>query len=85
MEHPKDVGDRWTLAIMPALRSGVTGFYVPFGENTRCDLAVEDGQRVPRRTYVGEVDLFGVYCPQTAGVYLVPIEDVPTQVAQGYG
>jgi hypothetical protein len=26
--------------------------------------------------YCGEVDLFGVYCPDTGGVYLVPIADV---------
>ena len=35
--------------------------------------------RVIRRTYEGEVDLFAVYCPETAGVYLIPIGDVPTR------
>lgn len=29
-----------------------------------------------RRDYQGEVDFFGVYCPITNEVYLVPIEDV---------
>jgi hypothetical protein len=28
--------------------------------------------------YRGEVDLFAVYCPETDGVYLVPIEEVTT-------
>jgi len=28
--------------------------------------------------YRGEVDFFGVYCPETDAVYLVPIEDVHT-------
>lgn len=28
------------------------------------------------RRYVGEIDLFAVYCPQTDAVYIVPIEDV---------
>lgn len=28
------------------------------------------------RDYVGEVEYFAVYCPETWGVYLVPIEDV---------
>ena len=28
-------------------------------------------------TYVGEIDAFAVYCPQTGKVYLVPIQDVP--------
>jgi hypothetical protein len=33
--------------------------------------------RVRHRDYQGEVDYFGVYCPQTAGVYLIPISDLP--------
>ena len=28
--------------------------------------------------YKGEVEFFGVYCPETDAVYLVPIEDVNT-------
>jgi hypothetical protein len=31
------------------------------------------------RDYGGEVDLFVVYCPETSGVYLVPIADVATK------
>lgn len=27
-----------------------------------------------RRSYVGEIDFFGVYCPQNNGVYLVPVD-----------
>jgi hypothetical protein len=27
-----------------------------------------------RRSYQGEIDAFGVYCPDTGGVYLVPVE-----------
>ena len=30
------------------------------------------------RGYSGEVDYFGVHCPETGGVYLIPLEDVPT-------
>jgi hypothetical protein len=30
-----------------------------------------------RRNYEGEVDYFAVYCPETTGVYMVPIDDVP--------
>ena len=48
MEHPKDVGDRSTLAIMLALRERGYGVYVAFGENTRADLAVDDGKRLLR-------------------------------------
>jgi hypothetical protein len=31
-------------------------------------------------TYLGLADLFGVYCPSTGSVYLVPVKDVPTSV-----
>ena len=48
MEHPKDIGDRSTLAIMLALRSHGYGVYTPFGENTRCDLIIEDGEALWR-------------------------------------
>jgi hypothetical protein len=108
MEHPKAVGDRSTLAIMLALRALGFDIYPPFGENTRCDLLIDDGNRLLRiqcktgrlrdgavrfatcssyahhpnprmrsRGYLGEIDFFAVYCPQTGGVYLVPIEEVP--------
>lgn len=26
--------------------------------------------------YRGDADLFGVYCPETRGVYLVPVDEV---------
>jgi hypothetical protein len=110
MEHPKAVGDRSTLAVMLALeRSGYT-VLMPFGENTRYDLVIEDGASfarvqcktgrlrggavrfaacssyahhanpsLARRDYVGEIEFFGVYCPETGGVYLVPIADAPVR------
>jgi hypothetical protein len=31
-------------------------------------------------TYVGLADVFGVYCPRTEAVYLVPVRDAPTSV-----
>src|SRR4051812_23077131 len=43
MEHPKDVGDKSTIAIMLALRLQGYGVFVPFGENTRYDLVISDG------------------------------------------
>jgi hypothetical protein len=33
----------------------------------------------PSRDYIGEVDYFGVYCPETTGVYLIPIQDLQTR------
>ncbi len=110
MEHPKDIGDRTTLAVMVALREAGYAISVPFGENIRYDLVIDDGDRLlriqcktgrlrmgavrfatcssyghhrnpraARRSYAGQIDLFAVYCPETAGVYLIPIAEVPTK------
>jgi hypothetical protein len=35
------------------------------------------GVKTVRRPYRGEIDLFGVYCPDNGKVYLVPVDDVP--------
>jgi hypothetical protein len=48
VHHPKDIGDRSTLAIMLALQAEGSTIYVPFGENSRSDLVVEDGVRLIR-------------------------------------
>lgn len=107
VEHPKDVGDRSTLAIMAALREQGFALLVPFGENTRYDLVIDDGRRLLRvqcktgrlrngavrfsacsvsahhrrpatiRHYLGQIDLFAVYCPETSSVYLIPIDEAP--------
>ena len=103
----RDVGDVGDHARARALGYGL---YIPYGENTRCDLVIErDGfldrvqcktgrlrkgavtfavcssyahhksARYQQRSYHGEIDLFAVYCPETAGVYLVPITHLPVQ------
>jgi hypothetical protein len=107
MNHPKAIGDRSTLAIMLALRDAGFAVLLPFGENTRYDLVIDDGVRLGRvqcktgrlkegavrfnacssyahhrsstyreRNYEGEIDYFAVHCPQTGGVYLIPIENL---------
>jgi hypothetical protein len=111
MEHPKDVGDRSALAIMAALREQGFALLVPFGENTRYDLVIDDGRRLSRvqcktgrlrngvvrfkacsvsahhrrpatiRDYLGQIDLFAVYCPETNGVYLIPIDEAPLRTS----
>jgi len=48
MEHPKDIGDHSTLAVMLALRARGYALYTPFGENTRCDLVIDDGTALAR-------------------------------------
>jgi hypothetical protein len=47
-EHPKIVGDRTQLAVMATLYEAGYGLYVPFGENTRCDLIIERGDELWR-------------------------------------
>src|SRR5687767_5547320 len=48
MDHPKRKGDRSTLAIMLALTEAGYELLVPFGENTRYDLEIDDGVRLAR-------------------------------------
>jgi hypothetical protein len=111
MEHPKTVGDRTTLAVMAALQAAGFALSMPFGENCRYDLIIDDGctrSRVQCKTgrlrkgavrfkacssyahhrraegsttrpYEGEVDFFAVHCPETDGVYLVPMGDMPVK------
>jgi hypothetical protein len=47
-DHPKSVGDRSTLAVMLALETKGFRVYLPFSENTRCDLVIDDGNRLCR-------------------------------------
>ena len=106
MAHPKTTGDTTVLAVMHALQMTGYDILVPFGENTRYDLVIDNGSQLARvqcktgrlrggavrfpacssyahhsnpklirRDYIGEIDYFGVHCPETGGVYLVPIED----------
>jgi hypothetical protein len=48
MDHPKAKGDRTTLAVMLALHEAGFALSVPFGENTRYDLVIDDGGRLLR-------------------------------------
>ena len=41
LAHPKDIGDRSTLAIILALREAGYRVLLPFGENTRYDLVID--------------------------------------------
>jgi PD-(D/E)XK nuclease superfamily protein len=95
---------------MLALRVAGYAVLLPFGENTRYDLVIDDGEAfsrvqcktgrlrggvvlfntcscyghhmnpgMSRRDYQGQVDYFAVHCPETGGVYLIPIDAVPTK------
>jgi len=47
-DHPKTIGDRSTLAVMLALETKGFRVYLPFSENTRCDLLIDDGIQIRR-------------------------------------
>src|SRR5579875_2223821 len=100
--------------VMLALKEQGFDVFLPFGENTRCDLIADNGcklsrvqcktgrlrsgavvfrtcstyghhpnPKIVRRSYIGEIDEFGIYCPETGAVYLIPIDDiVATTVAR---
>lgn len=53
------------------LRNGVVHF------KTCSSYAHHSNPAAAARSYLGEIDYLAVYCPETSGVYLVPIEDVP--------
>lgn len=48
MEHPKRVGDRTPMAEMLALELAGYAVSMPFGENSRYDLIIEDGVSLAR-------------------------------------
>src|SRR5437868_3907397 len=48
MDHPKAIGDRSQLVAMLALRRAGFDLSVPFGENTRYDLVIDDGKSLAR-------------------------------------
>jgi hypothetical protein len=47
--------------------------------NTCSSYAHHPNPKQIKRDYLGEVDEFAVYCPDTCGVYLVPIEELPVR------
>jgi hypothetical protein len=52
VEHPKDIGDRSTLAITLVLKHIGFDILMPFGENTRYDLVLESSSLCPAPTAI---------------------------------
>jgi len=48
MDHPKAIGDRSTMVAMLALNEAGYAVSIPFGENARYDLVIDDGTRLAR-------------------------------------
>ena len=107
--HPKAIGDTSEAMVIARLVQAGKMVLLPFGENQRYDLVLDEGTefvRVQCKTgklrqgailfntcsvayqrkdlgfrayhvdYIGAADLFGVYCPETDAVYLVPVNEV---------
>ena len=79
MEHPKDVGDRTTLAVMLALHESGYQVAVPFGENTRYDFILDDGVTLLRLQCKTGRPRMGAIEFSTASSYAHHPNEKPTQ------
>jgi hypothetical protein len=103
--NSKAVGDVTQAQVLAALIRRGKRVLMPFGDNCRYDLVVEERGRFvriqcktgklsrgaiafavassqyhrggKRRSYRGEVDAFGVFCPDNRKTYIIPIVDLP--------
>jgi len=55
------------------LRNGVVHF------KTCSSYAHHSNPASVAQDYIGQVDYFAVYCPETSGIYLLPIDEVPVR------
>jgi len=104
-QNSKSVGDITQSQVMAALLKRYKKVLMPFGDNFRYDLVVEENGRFTRiqcktgklnrgaivfsvassqyhrggkrQDYRGQVDAFGVFCPDNEKVYIIPIDDLP--------
>lgn len=105
MRDTKSKGDTCEGIVMAVLLQTGKKVLVPFGENRRYDIAIDEDGKLVRvqckmgkldrgvirfntcsshyhrggslKGYRGEVEFFGVFCPQNGRVYLIPTEKVP--------
>jgi hypothetical protein len=103
--NTKAIGDASQAHVLAALIRRGKRTLIPFGDNCRYDLVVEeDGQFLriqcktgrisrgaiafavassqyhrggKRRSYAGEIDAFGVFCPDNHKTYIIPLVDLP--------
>jgi hypothetical protein len=104
--NSKSVGERSEAQVLAMLLKAGKVILVPFGDNQRYDLVIDDGGKFIRvqcktgrikknvlcfptcsstlhrkngkkQGYKGEVELFGVYCPDNDKVYMIPVNDAP--------
>lgn len=69
-EHPKRVGDISQAKVMAALMAAGKSILLPFGENTRYDLVIDEGDRFVRlQCKTGRLGARGVIKFSTASTY----------------
>lgn len=105
IRNSKSVGDITQSHVMAALLKSGKKVLMPFGDNCRYDLVIEDNGSFTRiqcktgkvscgaivfavassqyhrggkrQDYRGQIDAFGVFCPDNEKVYIIPIADLP--------
>ena len=111
MHNPKAKGEKTEAIIIAELIKKDYPVLLPFGDNQRYDLIIEDkGQfkriqcktgrlrkgavtfatcsnrcntkQLYKKDYLGQIDLFAVYCYENNQIYLVPIDCVGTTQAK---
>jgi hypothetical protein len=103
--NSKSLGDITQSQVMAALLKRGIKVLLPYGDNSRYDLVVEENGQFSRvqcktarmdhgaivfsvassqyhrggkrQDYRGQIDAFGVFCPDNGKVYIVPIDDLP--------
>jgi hypothetical protein len=76
-----DHGDRFTRVQCKTGRLVKGGVYFPTCSTALHNPSARRGERPAQRDYRGQADLFGVYCPGTREVYLVPVDEVGLRAA----
>ncbi len=105
LSNSKAIGDVTQSQVLAALLGQGRRVLLPFGDNCRYDLVVEENgafTRIQRKTgrisrgavvfavassqyhrggkrrsYQGEIDAFGFFCPDNGRTYIIPIADLP--------
>lgn len=105
LANSKAIGDVAQAQVLAALLGQGKRVLMPFGDNCRYDLVVEENGRFSRiqcktgritrgavvfavassqyhrggkrQSYQGQIDAFGVFCPDNDKTYIIPIVDLP--------
>ncbi|RKZ63406.1 MAG: hypothetical protein DRR08_03490 [Candidatus Parabeggiatoa sp. nov. 2] len=109
--NSKGIGEKTEAKMISCLVDNEKVVLIPFGDNQRYDIVIEDDDGTFKRiqcktgrlkngainfstcsssyhrngkihSYRGQIESFGVYCPENGKCYLVPVEEVGTRCAK---